>query len=162
MPEQFRNSAIAADRISHRMLRILEAAGAQAGEEAVDALYTKWGRPFFVGGPARDNALLSECLAAYGLRSRSRRRGRRREVGRAGRRNDGGRPTRSAGPKSQTPTIVVGANPPLGFKGPVMAPAPTSEAAVRLWDAIQVIFREPGFFEITRPRTNPPRPPVPG
>ena len=32
-----------------------------------------------------------------------------------------------------------------------MAPAPVGEAAVRLWDAIQVISREPGFFEITRP-----------
>ena len=38
-----------------------------------------------------------------------------------------------------------------------MAPAPTGAAAVRLWDAIEVISREPGFFEITRPRVNPPR-----
>ena len=28
------------------------------------------------------------------------------------------------GPKTQTPTIVVRADPPYGFKGPVMAPAP--------------------------------------
>ena len=36
------------------------------------------------------------------------------------------------GPKTQTPTIVVRADPPYGFKGPVMAPAPTGEAAVAL------------------------------
>jgi hypothetical protein len=42
----------------------------------------------------------------------------------------------------------------------VMAPAPTGPAAVRLWDAIQVISQEPGFFEITRPRANRPRPPA--
>jgi hypothetical protein len=48
---------------------------------------------------------------------------------------------------------------PHGFKGPVMAPAPVGEAAVRLWDAIEVLAAEPGFFEITRPRTNAPRPP---
>ena len=36
-----------------------------------------------------------------------------------------------------------------------MAPAPTGDAAVRLWDAIQVIAQEPGFFEITRPRRQP-------
>lgn len=61
------------------------------------------------------------------------------------------------GPKTQTPTIVVAANPPHGFKGPVMALAPTGEAAVRLWDAIQVISQEPGFFEITRPPTSLPQ-----
>jgi hypothetical protein len=41
-----------------------------------------------------------------------------------------------------------------------MAPAPTGVAALQLWDAIQVIAGEPGFFEITRPRRNPPRPPA--
>ena len=61
------------------------------------------------------------------------------------------------GPKTQTPTIVVRADPPHGFKGPVMAPAPTGAAALRLWDAIQVLSEYEGFFEITRPRTNPPR-----
>jgi hypothetical protein len=65
------------------------------------------------------------------------------------------------GPKTQTPTIVVRTDPPHGFKGPVMAPAPTGPAAARLWDAIQVISQEPGFFEITRPRANRPRPPAP-
>ena len=67
------------------------------------------------------------------------------------------------GPKTQTPTIVVGTDPPHGFKGPVMAPAPTGEAALRLWDAIQVVSQEPGFFEITRPAcANWPRPPALG
>jgi hypothetical protein len=61
------------------------------------------------------------------------------------------------GVKTQTPTIVVRADPPYGFKGPVMAPAPTGEAATRLWDAVQVVAQEPGFFEITRPRVNAPR-----
>ena len=65
------------------------------------------------------------------------------------------------GPKTQTPTIVVRADPPYGFKGPVMAPAPTGDAAVRLWDAIEVIAREPGFFEITRPHANRPVTPAP-
>ena len=65
------------------------------------------------------------------------------------------------GPKTQTPTIVVRADPPYGFKGPVMAPAPTGKDALRLWDAIEVIAKEPGFFEITRPRANRPTPPAP-
>ena len=65
---------------------------------------------------------------------------------------------RYAGEKTQTPAIVVGADPPYGFKGPVMSQAPTGEAAVRFWDAIQVISEQQGFFELTRPRTSAPMP----
>jgi len=60
------------------------------------------------------------------------------------------------GPKTQTPTIVVLADPPHGFKGPVMAPAPTGPSALALWDAIQVLSEHSGFFELTRPRVNAP------
>jgi hypothetical protein len=161
VPEQAREAVIAAHAISHRMLRIFEATRARAGEDAVDALYTQWGRRFFVRGAAHDDALLSESLAACRLDS---------DLVEAADDEKWDAPIVEAmevaytfgGPKTQTPTIVVGGDRPHGFKGPVMAPAPTGEAAVRLWDAIQVISQEPGFFEIARPRTNPPRPPVLG
>ena len=159
MPEDRREAAIAAHALSHRMLRIFEAARARAGEEAVDALLTAWGRRFFVRGGVRDDTLLSECLAACGLDA---------DLVEAADDEKWDAPIVEAmevayafgGPKTQTPTIVVGDDPPHGFKGPVMAPAPVGEAAIRLWDAIQVISREPGFFEITRPRANRPRPPA--
>jgi hypothetical protein len=160
MPEHMREAAIAAHAISHRMLRIFEAARARAGEEAVDALYTEWGRRFFVSGATRDDSLLAACLAAGRLEP---------ELVEAADDEKWDAPIMEAmevayafgGPKTQTPAIVVSGDPPHGFKGPVMAPAPTGDAAVRLWDAIQVISREPGFFEISRPRSNPPRPPQP-
>jgi hypothetical protein len=159
VPERFREAAIAAHAVSHRMLRIFEAVRAGAGEEAVDALYTEWGCQFFVADRARDDALLSECVAACGLEP---------DLVHAADDEKWDTPIIEAmevayafgGPKTQTPTIVVRADPPHGFKGPVMAPAPTGDAAVRLWDAIQLISEEPAFFEITRPRTNPPRPPA--
>jgi predicted DsbA family dithiol-disulfide isomerase len=157
VPAHMREAAIEAHAISHRMLRIFEAARVQAGEEAVDTLYSEWGQRFFVDR-VRDDALLADCLSACRLDSdlvdaaddvkwdeaivES------MEVAYA-----------FGGPKTQTPTIVVHTDPPHGFKGPVMAPAPTGDAAVRLWDAIEVIAQEPGFFEITRPRINTPRPP---
>ena len=159
VPEKLRPMVIAAHALSHRMLRILEAARARAGEEAVDALYEEWGRRFFVDGIHHDDSLLSNCLSACGLAPEL--------VGAA---DDEGwdAPIVDAmavayafgGPKTQTPTIVVDGDPPYGFKGPVMAPAPTGQAAIRLWDAVQVIAQEPGFFEITRPRQNLPRPPA--
>jgi len=159
VPERLREVVIAAHALSHRMLRIFEAARARAGDHAVDALFMQWGRLFFVEDSPRDDSLLSTCLAASGL-----------EPDLLGTADDDAWdiPIVEAmevayafgGPKTQTPTIVVDGDPPYGFKGPVMAPAPTGDDAVRLWDAVQVLARQPGFFEITRPRTTRPRPPA--
>jgi hypothetical protein len=157
VPERLREKAIAAHAVSHRMLRIFEAARSQVGEEAVDALYMEWGRRFFAKDPVL-GILLSECLIACDLDP---------QLLDAANDEKWDAPITKAmavayafgGPKTQTPTIVVGGNPPYGFKGPVMAPAPIGESAVRLWDAIQEITMEPGFFEITRPRGNRPLPP---
>ena len=159
MPEERREAAIAAHALSHRMLRIFEAARARVGEAAVDALFTEWGSRFFARGTAHDDALLADCLAACGLDP---------DLLDAALDEKWDAPILEAmtvayafgGEKTQTPTIVVRTEQPHGFKGPVMAPAPTGPDAVRLWDAIQVISQEPGFFEITRPRTNLPRPPA--
>jgi 2-hydroxychromene-2-carboxylate isomerase len=161
MPEAHRERALAAHARSHQMLRIFEAVRTTSGEAAVDALYTAWGGLFFAGPPGGDDSLLAQCLAAGGLPA---------DLVEAADDEKWDAPITEAmevayafgGPKTQTPTIVVRDDPPFGFKGPVMAPAPEGEAAVDLWDAITVIARQPGFFEITRPRTNSPRPPRPG
>lgn len=152
-----RASALAGHALSHRMLRIFEAVRARHGEPSVDALYLEWGKRFFRDGAPRGDSLLAELLAGCGLEGDL--------LGAAGDEKWDGPILESmevayafGGPKTQTPTIVVREDVPHGFKGPVMAPAPTGEAALRLWDAIVTISREPGFFEITRPRRNSPRP----
>ncbi len=160
MPEERREAALVAHAVAHRMLRVIEAARARAGEDAVDALFAACGSRFFVRGSARDDTLLSACLAACALDA---------DLLDAADDERWDAPIVESmavayafgGYKTQTPTIVVRDDPPHGFKGPVMAPAPTGDAAVRLWDAILVLSREPGFFEITRPRANRPRPPAP-
>jgi hypothetical protein len=160
MPEDYRERALAGHALSHRMLRIFEAARAESGEGAVDALYTEWGRRFFLsdgGGRGADDGLLAGCLSGSGLSA---------DLLGAADDEKWDAPIVEAmevayqfgGPKTQTPTIVVRAATPYGFKGPVIAPAPQGDAAIRFWDAITVIAQEPGFFEITRPRANPPRP----
>lgn len=157
VPEAFRETVIAAHALSHRMLRILEAARARSGESAVDDLYTAWGERFFRKDGVRDDRLLTDCVAACGFDA---------DLIDAADEDKWDAPIVEAmevayafgGPKTQTPTIVVRAESPHGFKGPVMSPAPTGDAALRLWDAIQVLSRDPGFFEITRPRANAPRP----
>ena len=156
-PER-REAVIAAHAISHRMLRVFEAVRAAEDEATVGRLYTAWGRRFFAPGADRDDSLLRACLADVGLDV---------ELASAAGEEKWDEPIVESmevayafgGPKTQTPTIVVRDDPAHGFKGPVMAPAPTGEAALRLWDAVMVLSREPGFFEITRPRANRPTPP---
>jgi predicted DsbA family dithiol-disulfide isomerase len=156
VPEEYRQQALAGHAISHRMLRIFEAARADAGEDAVDRLYSKWGKLYFVSKPRRTTEVLVECVAGAGLDAR---------LVAAAEDESWDVPIRDAmdvayafgGPKTQTPTIVVRSDPAHGFKGPVMAPAPTGPSALALWDAIQVLSEHEGFFEITRPRGNSPR-----
>jgi 2-hydroxychromene-2-carboxylate isomerase len=156
VPEQRRDRVIAAHALGHRMLRVFEAARARVSEDAVDALYTAWGPRFFVADRLADDAMLADCLTACHLDA---------DLLDAADDEKWDAPIVEAmdvayefgGPKTQTPTIVVRTDPPHGFKGPVMATALTGEAAVRLWDAIMVISEEPGFFEITRPRSTRPR-----
>jgi hypothetical protein len=155
VPEKFRQLALEGHAVSHRMLRIFEAARVEAGEEAVDRLYSEWGRGYFVLKRPRTTEFLADCVAGAGLDTRL-----------AGAADDDSWdvPIREAmevayafgGPKTQTPAIVVRSDPPHGFKGPVMAPAPTGASALLLWDAIQVLSENSGFFEITRPRVNSP------
>jgi 2-hydroxychromene-2-carboxylate isomerase len=160
VPEEYRQMALEGHAVAHRMLRIFEAARAEAGEDAVDRLYAEWGRRKFSRQRPDPGELLSGCVVAAGLDVR---------LIEAADDEKWDAPIRDAmevayafgGPKTQTPTIVVRADPPHGFKGPVMAPAPTGPDAVRLWDAIQVLSEYPGFFEITRPRANDPRPNIP-
>ena len=157
--EERRDAVIAAHALSHRMLRIMEAAKARIGADVVEPLLMAWGPRFFPHGSVRDDSILVACLAACGLDA---------DLLAAAGEEKWDTPIIEAtelayeygGHKTQTPTILVHEDPPHGFKGPVMAPAPTGEAALRLWDAILVLSREPGFFEITRPRRNTPRPPV--
>jgi hypothetical protein len=155
--EEHRERVIAAHAVSHSMLRIFEAVRADHGEGAVDALLDAWGPRFF--GPARErtDAILGQCLDACGLD--------RSFLDAAGDEKWDQPIVESmavayafGGEKTQTPTIAVYEDPPHGFKGPVMAPAPTGAAALELWDAIQVLSRQQGFFEMTRPRANIPRP----
>jgi Mycothiol-dependent nitroreductase Rv2466c len=159
IPDARREAVIAAHALSHRMLRIMEAAKAGAGADVVERLLLAWGPRFFPRDATRDESILAECVAACGL-----------DAGLVAAAEDEKwdgpivEATELAyqygGPRTQTPTILVHEDPPHGFKGPVMAPAPTGEAALQLWDALLVLSREPGFFEFTRPRVNRPRPPV--
>lgn len=48
-----------------------------------------------------------------------------------------------------TPVISTGG---VSFFGPVVTPAPTGEAAGRLWDGVLLVAGTPGFYELKRTR----------
>ena len=151
VPPERRDAVIAAHALSHRMLRIFEAARDREDEDAVDRLYAAWGRLHFVERAASGDDLLARSLDEAGLDA---------DLIDAADDESWDKPIVASmeiayefgRPKTQTPTIVVRDDPPHGFKGPVMEPAPTGPAAVRMWDAIQELSRSDGFYEITRPR----------
>jgi 2-hydroxychromene-2-carboxylate isomerase len=155
LPKEYHEVSIKGHAFSHGMLRIFEAARADSGEAAVDALYREWGKRYFPARGAGDPTLYADCLAACGLDG---------ALLDAADDDKWDAPIIESmevayafgGPKTQTPTIVVRDDPPHGFKGPVMSPAPTGDAALRLWDAIVTISREPGVYEFSRPRSQPP------
>jgi predicted DsbA family dithiol-disulfide isomerase len=156
VPESHRVMAITAHAVSHRMLRIFESVRASQGEDMIDHLYSEWGRRFFVRDAPTGDELLCECLDASGL-DRSFLAAADEEKWDAPIVESMEVAYSFAGPKTQTPAIVVRSDPPHGFKGPVMSPAPTGDAALRMWDALITLSSEPGFFEFTRTRVNPPR-----
>ena len=53
-----------------------------------------------------------------------------------------------------TPVIRIA---DVAFFGPVVTPAPTGEAAGRLWDGCVLVASTPGFYELKRSRTEGPR-----
>jgi 2-hydroxychromene-2-carboxylate isomerase len=159
MPEEHREAAIAAHAVAHRMLRVFEAVRTDHGEGAVDVLYTEWGRRFFRSGAGYDDSHITASLAAAGLDPAL--------AAAAGEEKWDDPIVESmqvayafGGPKTQTPTIVIRTDSPHGFKGPVMSPAPIGADALALWDALCVVSSQPGFFEVSRPRVNPPRSPT--
>jgi hypothetical protein len=137
-------------------LRVLEAARAQHGEDAVARLYTAIGTRIHHDG---DRTLrgLAECVGACGLPAalldaaddiswdppiyESTRRG-----------------TALVGEDVGIPIVAIaGGEGRTTFFGPVLAPAPTGDAALRLWDAFVALGEFDGLYEIKRSRRTGPQ-----
>jgi hypothetical protein len=49
------------------------------------------------------------------------------------------------------PVLVLWLDRPIGFRGPLVSPAPTGPEALALWDSFARLAGVPGLFEISRP-----------
>jgi hypothetical protein len=133
-------------------VRVVTAAAAKAGDEAVGELYTALGERIHRDGRNVDRSLLEEALDAVGLP---------RDLAGAMDSEEYDQALRAShalamdlvGDDVGTPVIAVG---DVAFFGPVVSPAPRGEAAGRLWDGVLAVAGTPGFFELKRTRTGRP------
>ena len=130
-------------------VRVLLAAARDHGEEILAPLYTEMGTRIHPGGRKDDlPGVLAEALAALDLPGELARYADSDELDDALRAS-----TREAldlvGDDVGTPVVQVG---DVAFFGPVVSPAPTGEAAGRLFDGCVLVAGTPGFFELKRTR----------
>lgn len=124
----------------------------RSGEEALGHFYTSLGTLLHARGLARTRETVTAALADAGLPAdlveamddpaydAALRASHQDGIGRVG--TDVG-----------TPVLSVGE---VAFFGPVVSPAPSGEAAGRLWDGVLLVAGTEGFFEIKRTRDRPP------
>lgn len=137
----------------HRFGRVVEAARREAGESVVGPLYTAIGTRVHPGEREDVEAIVAESLAEVGIAGEAAQRIAAEadlETSDAQLRANTAHALEIAGPDVGVPIISIDG---VAFFGPVVTPAPTGDAALRLWDGIHAAASVPGFYELKRGRT---------
>ena len=144
---------------SHRVLRIIEAAGL-GGANRGD-VYTAFGYQYFVNNRAYGQDVIDEVLKELGLE-------RLKDAADSSALDaDLNASIRDAasllGDRLNVPMMVfeVGQK-RIGYFGPILTAVPDTEASVRMWDAISTLSTTSEFYELVRPlpRQQPEQPQV--
>jgi 2-hydroxychromene-2-carboxylate isomerase len=133
-------------------VRVVMAARATHGDDVVAGLYTALGNRFHLEQKPRDRATVVAALGEVGLPD---------DLADAMTSTDYDEDLKKehhagmdqVGTEVGTPVISVGG---VAFFGPVVSPAPTGDAAGRLWDGVTLVAGVDGFFELKRSRTRDP------
>lgn len=133
-------------------VRVCIAAEQRYGAEVLERLYTELGRRFHNEARPNDRTTLDEALTAAGLPV---------DLADAatGTAYDGAlrisheSGISRVGTDVGTPILSLGG---ASIFGPVVTPAPTGEAAGRLWDGVRLLLETDGFFELKRSRDRSP------
>lgn len=155
LPEALRARILALQPVTLSALRVLEAVREAHGNAVVGDLYLEYGRRIHHDESWRSPEFLAESLAAAGLDS---------SLAAAGEDPAWDARLRAelevavglAGGDVGSPILVFDTEPRRAFHGPVLSPAPTGDAALRLWDALRTAADVPGLFELKRSRTGGP------
>lgn len=135
-----------------RPVRVVTAARLQYGREVVKPLYDAIGTRLHPGGRDDLDDVLAEAVAEVGLASGllSAATSSEHDAELKAEHHLG---MDRVGEDVGTPVIAVGE---VAFFGPVVTPAPTGEAALRLFDGVVAAASVDGFFELKRTRTRGP------
>jgi 2-hydroxychromene-2-carboxylate isomerase len=129
-------------------VRVAIAAAAAHGDDVLGPLYTALGRRRHLEKAEWSQDVLEAALAEAGLPTELAAAAESTEFDDAVRAShaDGiGRVGMDVG----TPVIAIG---DTALFGPVITPAPTGEAAGKLWDGFLLVVQTPGFYELKRSR----------
>jgi 2-hydroxychromene-2-carboxylate isomerase len=145
IPEQYKESMAR----SWRPIRVLAAAAAEHGDDAVGRLYEAIGRRVHDDKRQVDDELLTESLQDSGLPQQLLAAADDGAFDAAVR--DSHRQGQdSVGTASGSPITAFGGGP--SFFGPVVSPTPTGTEALDLWDAMVALSRVPALSELKRAR----------
>jgi hypothetical protein len=130
-------------------VRVIVAAARDHGDEVVKPLYDAMGSRRHPGGRTDTAAIIAESLAEVGLPAELADVAGTDDVD-ALLRESHGEGITLVGDDVGTPVVAIDG---VGFFGPVITPAPTGEAAGRLFDGLALMTSVPGFYELKRSRT---------
>ncbi|MBO3084554.1 mycothiol-dependent nitroreductase Rv2466c family protein [Cellulomonas fengjieae] len=145
LPESYRAAMDAA----WGPVRVIIAAARDHGDKVIKPLYDAMGSRRHPGGRTDTDAIIAESLAEVGLSADL------AEVAGTDEVDDLLRESHRAGislvgEDVGTPVVAIDG---VGFFGPVITPAPTGDAAGRLFDGLVLMTSVPGFYELKRTRT---------
>ena len=153
---EFPPGYVNAHRAGQRMLRIAAAARRDEGNAAVDALYTAFGEQLHTAGRSEeirdgDDAVIEEAVEQAALPPALVAAGDDEALDVVVREETELALSRT-GKQVGTPIITFSPGTPeeTSFFGPVVARVPRGEEALRIWDAVELLARTPGFAELKR------------
>jgi hypothetical protein len=134
-------------------VRLMTAVRAERGSEGLLEFYTAFGRRLHVEDSPADRTTAVAALDEVGL-SKSLADSMDSDEHDAALRVSHDAAIALVGEDVGTPVVAVDG---VGFFGPVVTPAPTGEAAGRLWDGWQLMAGTDGFMELKRTRDRSPQ-----
>ena len=159
LPAHLRAKITAGRAFAVGALRVLQAAGASLGNDAVGRLYTELGRQAHGPDGSYDRSAIIDALAAAGLPA---------DLAAAaddpqwdeGTRKNMSEASSETGDDVGVPIVGVRRDGALmAMSGPIMSEVPPLDQALRLWDAVAAVIGTPSVFELKRQRTGGPTAP---
>lgn len=137
---------------THAMLRVIEAARKESGEQAAADLYTQFGALIHHDKVASAEVDIPAVLASLGLPATLNAAASDESWDAVIRASMDEGLQSAGGSDAEVGTPIVAFDGKQGYFGPVMTPAPHGEAALQLFDSLAAMVTIDGFYELKRGR----------